>query len=295
MRILLILLFSQLSFAQISGTVKDSKTKVGISYVNIGVENKEIGVSANENGEFFFNEVKQSDVLIFSAVGYKTLILKLSEIKGDVFLEEIILYLKELAVSPRKGRKITKIGIVDKKQIKSFFANQGYPRMYGRFIPFAENISETRYIKEIRFLTRSENRTTIFNVRLLTLNKEGEPIEYYSEQNIIGQCKKGMKITSVNVEDLNIKFPESGLIVGVEWLVIERNKFVMEYREEGKDQKTKRIEYSPWFGGDKEIVNNSWMKSTNPKWNKQMAYINDIPKGSKGKHHTLAVELLLTD
>lgn len=295
MRILLILLFSQLSFAQISGTVKDSKTKVGISYVNIGVENKEIGVSANENGEFFFNEVKQSDVLIFSAVGYKTLILKLSEIKGDVFLEEIILYLKELAVSPRKGRKITKIGIVDKKQIKSFFANQGYPRMYGRFIPFAENISETRYIKEIRFLTRSEIRTTIFNVRLLTLNKEGEPIEYYSEQNIIGQCKKGMKITSVNVEDLNIKFPESGLIVGVEWLVIERNKFVMEYLEEGKDQKTKRIEYSPWFGGDKEIVNNSWMKSTNPKWNKQMAYINDIPKGSKGKYHTLAVELLLTD
>ncbi len=295
MRILLILLFSQLSFAQISGTVKDSKTKVGISYVNIGVENKEIGVSANENGEFFFNEVKQSDVLIFSAVGYKTLILKLSEIKGDVFLEEIILYLKELAVSPRKGRKITKIGIVDKKQIKSFFANRGYPRMYGRFIPFAENISETRYIKKIRFLTRSEIRTTIFNVRLLTLNKEGEPIEYYSEQNIIGQCKKGMKITSVNVEDLNIKFPESGLIVGVEWLVIERNKFVMEYREEGKDQKTKKIEYSPWFGGDKEIVNNSWMKSTNPKWNKQMAYINDIPKGSKGKYHTLAVELLLTD
>lgn len=69
----------------------------------------------------------------------------------------------------------------------------------------------------------------------------------------------------------------------------------MEYREEGKDQKTKKIEYSPCFGGDKEIVNNSWMKSTNPKWNKQMAYINDIPKGSKGKYHTLAVELLLTD
>ena len=184
---------------------------------------------------------------------------------------------------------------MDKKQIKSFFANQGYPRMYGRFIPFAENISKTRYIKEIRFLTRSKIPTTIFNVRLLTLNKEGEPIEYYSEQNIIGQCKKGMNITAVDVKNLNIKFPESGLLVGVEWLVIERNKFVMEYREVEKNQKTKRTEYSPWFGGDYEIINNSWMKSTNPKWNKQMAYINDIPKGSKGKYHTLAVELLLTD
>lgn len=295
MRILVILLLSQLSFAQISGTVKDSKTKVGISYVNIAVENKEKGVSANENGKFFFNEMKQSDVLIFSAVGYKALILKQSEIKGDVFLEEIILDLKELAVSPRKRKKITKIGIVDKKQIKSFFANQGYPRIYGRFIPFTDNIAETRYIKEIRFLTRSKIRTTIFNVRLLTLNKEGEPIEYYSEQNIIGQCKKGMKITSVNVEDLNIKFPESGLIVGVEWIVIERNKFIMEYWEKEKDQKTKRAEYSPWFGQDMEKDNNSWGRSSNSKWSKGMVYSHDIPLGHKGKYSTLAVELILTD
>ncbi len=295
MRILVILLLSQLSFAQISGTVKDSKTKVGISYVNIGVENKEIGVSANENGAFILPKLDENDILIFSAVGYKPLKLKFKDLIGGVYLEQNILELKELLVTPRIGKNTLKIGTVDKKQIKSFFANQGYPRMYGRFIPFAENISETRYIKEIRFLTRSKIRTTIFNVRLLTLNKEGEPIEYYSEQNIIGQCKKGMNITAVDVKNLNIKFPESGLLVGVEWLVIERNKFVMEYREVEKNQKTKRTEYSPWFGGDYEIVNNSWMKSTNPKWNKQMAYINDIPKGSKGKYHTLAVELLLTD
>jgi hypothetical protein len=144
MRILIILLFSQLSFGQITGTVKDSKTKEPISFVNIGVENQNLGVSANENGEFFLNGVEKTDVLFFSAVGYKTLRLKQSEIKGDVFLEEIILDLKEFLVNPRKGKKITKIGKVDKKQIKSFFANRGYPRMYGRFIPFAGNISETR-------------------------------------------------------------------------------------------------------------------------------------------------------
>ena len=92
-----------------------------------------------------------------------------------------------------------------RKQINSFFANRGYPHIYGRFIPFTENIAETSYIKEIRFLTRSKIRSTIFNVRLLTLNKEEEPIEYYSEQNIIGQCKKGMNITAVDVENLTKK------------------------------------------------------------------------------------------
>ncbi len=295
MRILVILLLSQLSFAQISGTVKDSKTNAFISYVNIAVENKDKGVSANENGAFILPKLDENDILIFSAVGYKPLKLKFKDLIGGVYLEQNILELKELLVTPRIGKNTLKIGTVDKKQIKSFFANQGYPRMYGHFIPFAENISETRYIKEIRFLTRSKIRTTIFNVRLLTLNKEGEPIEYYSEQNIIGQCKKGMNITVVDVENLNIKFPESGLLVGVEWIVIERNKFIMEYWEKEKDQKTKRAEYSPWFGQDMEKDNNSWGRSSNSKWSKGMVYSHDIPLGHKGKYSTLAVELILTD
>ena len=101
MRILLILLFSQLSFAQISGTVKDSKTNAFISYINIAVENKDKGVSANENGAFLLPKLNENDILILSAVGYKPLKLKSKEIIGEVYLEQIILELKELSVTPR--------------------------------------------------------------------------------------------------------------------------------------------------------------------------------------------------
>jgi hypothetical protein len=295
MRILLLLLFFKFSFGQINGIVKDSKTRLPISYVNIGVENKEVGVSANEKGEFVLVGANQNDVLIFSAVGYQSLKIKQSDIKEEVFLEERIFDLMELAVNPRKGKKIYQLGNIDRKEINSFFANRGYPHINGRYIPFTENISATRYLKEIRFLTRSKIRNAIFNIRLLTLNDNGNPIEYYSEQNIIGQCKKGMSITKINVENLNIKFPETGLIVGVEWILIDRNKYVSEYWEKGKKQKSKKTEYSPWFGGDMEIENNSWTKTSNLSWYKQIAYSFDQPIGSKGKYSTLAVELLLTD
>jgi hypothetical protein len=73
MRILILLFIHQLSFAQIIGAVKDSKTKEPISFVNIGIENQNIGVSANEIGEFILPNLKSHDIVIFSAVGYKIL------------------------------------------------------------------------------------------------------------------------------------------------------------------------------------------------------------------------------
>ena len=53
MRILMLLLLTQISFGQIKGIVKDTKTGLPIPYVNIGIENKTLGFSADENGMFF--------------------------------------------------------------------------------------------------------------------------------------------------------------------------------------------------------------------------------------------------
>ncbi len=56
--------------AQIKGVVKDSLTGKAISYVNIWVQNENIGVSSEENGEFTINTTKTKN-LIFSALGYE--------------------------------------------------------------------------------------------------------------------------------------------------------------------------------------------------------------------------------
>jgi hypothetical protein len=54
--------------SQISGTVVDEKNQA-IAYVNIWVENENIGTTSNQKGEFFINSTIEK-VLTFSAVGF---------------------------------------------------------------------------------------------------------------------------------------------------------------------------------------------------------------------------------
>lgn len=67
---LLFVLVSISVSAQIKGVVKDSLTGKPISFVNIWVENENIGVSSEENGEFTITTAKTKN-LIFSALGYE--------------------------------------------------------------------------------------------------------------------------------------------------------------------------------------------------------------------------------
>lgn len=294
MRILILLFIHQLSFSQIIGTVKNSKTKEPISFVNIGVENQNIGVSANEKGEFSLPNLNTNDVVIFSAVGYKMLKINAEKIPETIFLEQQIIDLGEILVKPRRNKNSKSIGKINSKKVDAFFANRGLPQITAKFIPYTESISTTRFIKSIKIITRSEIKNSIFNIRLYTPNDKGEPSEFYYNQNIVGTCEKGKKITEINVENLNIKFPESGLFVGAEWLIVEQNKFVFEYYEVDKKEKKKSTEYSPWFGGNIEKENFGWTYLKNSKWQKQSPWSSNH-KNFKGKYNSLAVQIVLTD
>ena len=67
---LLLLLMSFYVSAQTKGVVVDESGKP-IPYVNIWVENENIGTTSEENGEFSIN-VSDNKYLIFSAIGYET-------------------------------------------------------------------------------------------------------------------------------------------------------------------------------------------------------------------------------
>ena len=74
------LLFFFMSFsisAQTKGVVIDESGKP-IPYVNIWVENENIGTTSEENGEFSIADA-ENKILVFSAVGFETLKDKLNE------------------------------------------------------------------------------------------------------------------------------------------------------------------------------------------------------------------------
>src|SRR5688500_4884102 len=74
-----------LSQTQISGKVIDTENRKPLSYVNIGIKEKNIGTVSKEDG-FFKIEVPleyQSDSLTFSIVGYHELSLAIEELASD--------------------------------------------------------------------------------------------------------------------------------------------------------------------------------------------------------------------
>ncbi|WP_052201452.1 carboxypeptidase-like regulatory domain-containing protein [Flavobacterium psychrophilum] len=68
---LLLFLVSFSITAQIKGVVKDSISGKPIPYVNIWVQNENIGTTSEENGEFTISSTDKNKNLIFSALGFE--------------------------------------------------------------------------------------------------------------------------------------------------------------------------------------------------------------------------------
>jgi hypothetical protein len=99
--IFILLIISQFTFSQIKGIVKDSISGEPIPYVNIWVENENIGTTSEEDGTFTIN-ANEEKKLVFSALGYeeKEIISKTKTIllKPKFFqLNEIVIQQPKLA------------------------------------------------------------------------------------------------------------------------------------------------------------------------------------------------------
>ncbi|MDD7913828.1 carboxypeptidase-like regulatory domain-containing protein [Polaribacter ponticola] len=80
---IIILLVSNLCFSQLKSVIIDSKTKEKIPYVNIWIENENIGTTSNEKGEFEL-EIDSTKNILFSAIGFETK--KSRQIQLKIFL-----------------------------------------------------------------------------------------------------------------------------------------------------------------------------------------------------------------
>jgi hypothetical protein len=115
-RILVLLLLSQLAYSQIlvTGKVVDTH-KRPIPYVNIGILNSTVGTISNEDGSFSLSVPTdhQSDSLLFSALGYERKYLAVAEASESnvVTLAEHVIYLNEVEVNTnRESNKYFEFG-----------------------------------------------------------------------------------------------------------------------------------------------------------------------------------------
>lgn len=262
-KLLLIVLWSDIVLAQQVGHLIDFKTEKPIPYVNMQILGSRTGFTSDENGKYKVS-VKSTDSIVLSAIGYKTKILGASQIKGDLFLHPTSYDIPQVNIENEE--KQVEIGRV-KKQIFSYYygASNGYTYMIGRFFNFKEEYKETPLLKSIEVLTDSELDSAQFNIRLYSVDSLGYPDELIQHTNIFAFAAKGIHLTKVDIEKLYLKFPTNGLFVAIEWLKLERNLYQWSFRDTRTKKRIESVSLEPSIAvennpnkGDSWIYTGKW-------------------------------------
>lgn len=288
-----ILLISNICFSQLKSVIIDSETKEKIPYVNIWVENENIGTTSNENGEFEL-KIDSSKIILFSAIGFETKKISSDSIKNILELKPLVTELDEIIINSKKLSQELTVGKFKKSKINHYFGCGIKPWITARYFKYKDKYDKTPYLKKISLLTKSDVKNSKFNIRLYSVNEKGEPENYIYDQNIIGIAKKGKKTTEIDISKLNIEFPESGFFIAIEWLIIEENKHEYKYTMEGSRKKLEGISYEPAIGTiPAETDENSWIFNQG-KWRKVWKNVGTSKKFEQ-KYSLMAIELTLTN
>ena len=223
---LVLLLIGFYVSAQTKGVVVDESGKP-IPYVNIWVENENIGTTSEENGEFSITTA-ENKILVFSAIGFETLKAKLNE-SGKVVLKSIAYQLDEVVIQKRIGKDQIEIGKYKKRNINLYYGTATQPTIIAKFIAPTQDIKTHPFIDRITFLSLSMINNAKIKVRFYEVANDGSPGLDYSDDIIIVSVKNGKQNNTVDLKDKNIKIPDSGLFIAFEWMIIEENKYTYEY------------------------------------------------------------------
>jgi hypothetical protein len=284
-----LLIFSCSLSAQIQGTVVDEDNKP-VPYVNIWVENENIGTTSDENGFFKINTTSDKTI-VFSSVGFEA---KKATIKEDekVVLKEAVYKLNEVIISHRKQDKELEIG--DAQRIHHRQLSGDKPWIYGKLFEYDSTYHTTPFLKKIVFFSDSEKRDAKLKIRIFEFNGS-LPANDMLEEDLIVTVKKGMRKNEIDISKYNIRFPKKGIIVGLEWMIIEENKYDFEYKALETKKIVKMECYAPSLVVNYSEVENSFSYMQG-KWSRSK--ISHTDKKDKPWYNTVmmpAINLILTN
>ncbi|MGQ2984635.1 hypothetical protein [Flavobacterium sp.] len=190
--------------------------------------------------------------MLFSAVGYGDVWIKVSDIKDVIVMSPRPIELEEVILGKRQNKSFRTINALEDEE-ETYFASSSTvrPRMIARLIPNRKEYLPTPFIKDVTFITVSRSPDPKFNLRLYSVAEDGGPGELLYGKNLICTVKKNKRITTIDLSSYNIRMPEKGFFVAIEWLIIDSNRFDLVSLKYGKalDRKDKQynICYDPPF------------------------------------------------
>jgi hypothetical protein len=287
--LLIVLFFVGFStLAQIKGVVKDSITGLPIPYVNISVENENLGTTSEENGEFTIHISEKSKNLVFSALGFEKKITKISQ-SSQVLLKPTSYQLDEVVISKRFETREKEIG----KSDEIFEAFDNGPRIDTKYFAYLPEYKKTKYIKQVVIFTDSKIDDATFKIHFYTVDANGFPGEQLLEKDFIVSVNKGVKETRFNLTKFNLRMPKQGLFVGFEKLMIAKNK--LEKTVTDPNTKTTQIQRTYYPLMLYNVAKRDYqLMLTGGKWIKQTKQNPDDPS-AKMTIYEPAINLILTN
>lgn len=288
MKILLSLLFLPfLSYSQ-SVQVLDAQSKEPIPFVNIWIKGSQSGTTSNENGKFEL-VMKPTDTLILSAIGYERLEVPHRSFESTVSMNRSVEQLDAVMIERPKFEKEQTFGKIRLSKYNVAFGCYDNPWMIGSNLPFKPEYKQTPYLKTLVIATSSDVENAKFGVSFFkssdTLFKnafQNEPIYVLAE--------KGNHKTKIDLSDLQIRFPEEGLVIVFEFLIIPSNKYEFRTRMRETGKKKTMISYEPSFYLRNELqTSDTTLQYSMGKWQKNIRLSKD------NKESELALQLVMTD
>lgn len=287
--VIIIVLFLQTLWvsAQTKGVVKDSLSGKPISYVNIWVENENIATTSEEDGTFSIN-ISANKNLIFSALGYEKKTIKASQ-SAEVFLNAKAFDLEEVVISNSIETKRIVIGQTENTIAQAF---DNGPRIDVKYFPYNSAYQKTKYIKRIVLNTDSRIEDATVKIRFYQVDANGFPGEEMLKKDLIVSVKNGTRNNKIDLSDYNLVMPKTGLFVGFEKLMIEKNK--KEKIITDQNTKTTQIQkiYYPFILYN-YVEREALFNFSGGKWNKQVMESKGITGKVKG--YEPAINLILTN
>jgi hypothetical protein len=260
--------------AQIRGVVKDSITGEPIPFVNIWVENETVGTTSESNGSFSL-DIKEEKMLVFSALGYE--VKKASSKSEVILLKSKVFELKEVVIEQPKFNKEIEVG---NYETSGFRIGLGNINSAVYFKPYDEMITHP-FLKEIKFLTKSDIEKAKIRIKILTINADNSPGESLIDEEIIVSVKKGKNKNTIDLSGYRFKIPLNGFFISFEKLLIEENKYYTEHTykdHQGNKITQKSMSIEPelcFIPIEYDII---WQSTINGNWTKSKKHILKDPK-----------------
>lgn len=275
---------------EVKGVVVDENNKP-IPYVNIWVENENVGTTSNDNG-FFTIDVSEGKRLVFSAVGFES---KMISIKNEekVVLKTAVFKLDEIIITKRKQDKELEIGNAERIHHRQLSGDK--PWIYGKLFEFDTLYKKTPFLKKIVFYSDSDIKNAKLKIRIFEFN-DSIPTNDLLSEDLMVTVKKGMRKNSIDISKFNLKFPEKGVVIGLEWLIIEENKFFFEYKSYNSKEIVKSISYAPCLVVNYSKVEHSFSYSKG-KWVRNKIFVNENSNDKPWFNTVIlpAINLILTN